>query len=230
MSRLLEVIDPPIGEPVPTCERCGQQHRTHAAYLLDGIVVGHPCLESVDELSKEDVARWRAENLDLTPSIDILKDTEQAVIDYACRLDADPNALTEEQAGWVRATRWPLVEKSKVPALFDLLAEFIQQAGATSNSPPLETGNWLGEVKARLELSVRVVKITGPHVGEFGDSWLCVMETTNTTEPELCVWWTGDNLAFDEKKEYNIRGTVKKLDVYNGRRQTHLSRVKEVIK
>lgn len=231
MAAVLESVE--IGTQ-PMCEACGQTHRTHAAYTwhapgIERTTTGHPCLVELypqfveDIFAQRDVLRM---DQGLVSVESILKDEYPKVLAFIDRLDRDPDALTDEQAGWVRLLRWREVQKFMVPVLFDILGAWMQEKEPEPDQQ--ETGEWMGTEKQRVETRIKVLRINGPFAGEFGDSWLCVMEEVSTGNS--CVWWTGDNLAFDEGKEYDIRGTVKKLDVYNGKRQTQLSRVKEVMK
>lgn len=88
-------------------------------------------------------------------------------------------------------------------------------------------GERIGTVGERVELRVRVTKISGPYPGDYGDSYLCAMETDTG---EQVIWWTGENLALEEGQQYDIRGTVQAHGEYNGRKQTRLSRVVDLNK
>ena len=135
----------------------------------------------------------------------------------------DRPEATEEEQGWILLCRFPTVRRAHTPHLLDLWGHWLSH-----KEPEVEgeiRGRHLGAIGDRLELRVTVTRINGPYAGEFGDSYLCVMESE---EHDLLCWWTGENLSFEEGNTYHIRGTVKKHDEFNGTRQTHLQRVREM--
>lgn len=219
----------------PPCSRCGNQFPTHLSYLIDGHTVPAPCLLDYCEgdqvrADKIHAAAMTLRSLDpdlIAPSSILGPEADRVISFVVDGLGESGAPLTPEQEGWVLLCRFPTIRSAHAPYLLDAWGAWL------SHKDPEETqalaGNHLGEVGERLELHVKVSRITGPFEGEFGDSYLCVMETQLPSTPgELLSWWTGENLYFDEGKEYHVRGTVKKHDEYGGRKQTQLTRVKEV--
>lgn len=218
---MFNLITPTATAPAPTCVRCGQVHRTHVYSDTEEGPVGYPCWSNEEQGELAEVTypdSW-------VDPVEVLgPGTYPRVREFTTALDSDQDTLTDEQAAWVCLLRFPRIDPEQLPVLYDVLGAWMQAKDAEPEK--LITGDYLGVEKERVERLIRVTKIVGPYVSEHGDSWLCIMETVDSSDS--CIWWTGDNLAFDEGKEYKIRGTVKKLDVYNGKRQTVLTRVKEV--
>lgn len=61
--------------------------------------------------------------------------------------------------------------------------------------------------------------------GQFGSTQIVTMEDEKGNN---LVWFNNSSHDLEEKQELTITGTIKKLDDFNGRKQTHLTRVKEL--
>lgn len=157
------------------------------------------------------------------PLEDILgKDTEP-MRDFYLGLQDNPK-LTALENSYVLLSRFPEVRTDHVPYVFDAWTYWLHNK--VPDVGALASGKHLGTVGERIELKVNVTRINGPFASEYGDSYLCVMETEE--DKDRVVWWTGENLSFEEGHPYSIKGTVKKHDEYDGSKQTHLTRVKEI--
>lgn len=227
-------VDPVPEEP--RCEHCNKPFPTHALYQLESddghmVEVAYPCLaevagspEAAEHIHQEALS-LRASQSNTVPLSDVLAHETERVRDYWLGL-ADNPLLTEQEKSFVLLARFPDIRTEHAHYLFDMHTHWL-----LNKSPePAEAnkGQHLGKVGERLQLDVQVTRIHGPFPGEFGDSYLCVMETRDDHKDRV-IWWTGENLGFQEDTPYTIRGTVKKHDEYEGRKQTQLTRVKEVI-
>lgn len=237
MSTLLSVIEPypwgPVvyGEvPVSTaplmCAHCGKEFPNHAwYYLFEKGNIAHPCLPEVCGDSAAAIIaegkKLRASSGTLIPLSDVLAHETEKVVDYILGLKDNPQ-LTPVEHGYVLLARFPDVRTEHVHHLFDLWSHWLTNKAPEPSLTP--AGVHLGTVGERIDLKVTVTRINGPFAGEFGDSYLCIMETEDQNR---VIWWTGENLSFEEGHPYTIRGTVKKHDEYDGRKQTQLTRVKE---
>ena len=82
----------------------------------------------------------------------------------------------------------------------------------------------LGNIGDKLELKVKVLR-ENLVSGAFGRVQIVAMEDEAGND---LVWFNNGKIVLGLGDEAVIRGTVKKHDVFNGRNQTHLTRVKKV--
>lgn len=94
----------------------------------------------------------------------------------------------------------------------------------TDGVPQHVAGAHVGTEGSRVEALVRCVKVVELEPGDFGRRFLCKMERQE--DQADIVWFTGEGLSMYDNGEYTIRGTVKKHEVYLGRKQTVVQRVK----
>lgn len=93
-----------------------------------------------------------------------------------------------------------------------------EPSGAKSNE-------WVGQIGQKIPpTKIRVIR-TRSLTGAFGPVQLVSMEDE---QGNVFVWFNNSRQNMEENKEYTITGTVKKHDDYQGRKQTHLTRVKIV--
>jgi len=86
-----------------------------------------------------------------------------------------------------------------------------------------KSNEWLGAVGQKLPpTKVKVIR-TRSVSGQFGTTQIVAMEDPNGNQ---LTWFNNGSTDMEEDKEYTIVGTVKKHDVYNGRKQTTVLRVK----
>lgn len=84
------------------------------------------------------------------------------------------------------------------------------------------TSEWVGDVKQRLEVKIKVAQ-TRTFDGLWGTTW---MYTMLDDEGRTFVWFSSGRADLKDGREYVIKGTVKEHKLYNGWKQTMLSRVK----
>ncbi|MCK5020006.1 MAG: hypothetical protein KAS32_23335 [Candidatus Peribacteraceae bacterium] len=88
-----------------------------------------------------------------------------------------------------------------------------------------KSNEWIGNVKERLQL-VLTVKDKQNIEGYYGTTILHTFED----EAGNNVKWFSSGVRFDIGETVTVKGTVKKHDEWKGRKQTVLTRVKEVLK
>lgn len=96
-----------------------------------------------------------------------------------------------------------------------------QQAAAPAK--PSKTNDYVGTVGEKIEL-VATVKSDTDIDSQFGKVQLLRFE--DATGNSLVWFNNGKVVDVEVGKQYNIKGTVKKQDEYNGRKQTSITRVK----
>lgn len=89
---------------------------------------------------------------------------------------------------------------------------------------PEARGRFVGQKGERIELTVTCSKVVDLGVGDYGQKFLAIL---SDEEGNRLSWFTGENLFMDEGFSYHVRGTVKGHEVYNGVRQTIITRVKK---
>lgn len=224
--------------PSPVCTHCGKTDRRQDTYVFcDGQTILHDCLgeylgsdvAALSLLLECDLAahlahpRRAAEGTE-RPVESIVSDP--AVHEFVNKhLATKPDAhLTATEAALVVAFRSGYVPPHRVGlvrAAVRLYEAHQQKAGMGDQF----TGRHLGTVGERLTFTATVDKVHGPFPGEYGDSYLC---TFKTADGDTLIWWTGENLYFEEGTGYTVRGTVAEHGEHNGVRQTRVTRVREV--
>lgn len=84
---------------------------------------------------------------------------------------------------------------------------------------------YVGQVGDKIPPTKVTVVRTRVISGQFGATQIVTMEDGNGN---TLVWFNNSAHDLEEKQELTITGTIKKLDDFNGRKQTHLTRVKEL--
>lgn len=79
---------------------------------------------------------------------------------------------------------------------------------------------WQGEVGDRIDRTLTVVKITPLADGYYGPSTFFLFR--DEYENEYC--WTTGSKSLDLGATYEVRGTIKSLQIYKGKKQTVLTR------
>lgn len=98
-----------------------------------------------------------------------------------------------------------------------------QQYHQKKDSSKTKSNEWIGQVNQKIPpTKVRVIR-TRSLSGVYGPVQLVSMEDERGN---VFVWFNNSRQDMEENKEYIITGTVKKHDDYQGRKQTHLTRVK----
>lgn len=88
---------------------------------------------------------------------------------------------------------------------------------------PQKSNEWIGKVGEKIApTKVKVIR-TRMISGQFGTTQIVTMEDP---KGNVFVWFNNSANNLDEGAEYTIVGTIKKHDEFNGRKQTHLIRVK----
>lgn len=92
--------------------------------------------------------------------------------------------------------------------------------------PKIKESNFVGEVKTRLRgLELMLEKIIYLGYSSFGESYLHLMKDS---DGNVFSWITGKKLQKAEGELIRVDGTVKQHKLYNGVKQTVLTRAKEV--
>lgn len=84
------------------------------------------------------------------------------------------------------------------------------------------SSEWQGEVGDRIDRTLTVVKITPLADGYYGPSTFFLFK--DEYENEYC--WTTGSKSLDLYATYEVRGTIKSLQTYKGKKQTVLTRCK----
>jgi hypothetical protein len=88
-----------------------------------------------------------------------------------------------------------------------------------------KSNEWVGQPGQKLSpTKIKVVR-TRMMSGQFGTTQIVAMEDPKGNQ---FTWFNNSSWDMKEGDEHTIVGTIKKHDVYNGRKQTHVMRVKEV--
>ena len=82
------------------------------------------------------------------------------------------------------------------------------------------SSTWQGEVGERIDRTLTVIKITPLEDGYYGPSTFFLFR--DEYENEYC--WTTGSKSLDLGATYEVRGTIKQLSVYKGKKQTVLTR------
>lgn len=91
----------------------------------------------------------------------------------------------------------------------------------------VKESNFVGEVKTRLKgLELMIEKIIYLGCGSFGPSYLHLMKDG---DGNVFSWITGNKIEKAEGENVRLDGTVKQHKIYNGTKQTVLTRAKVVI-
>ena len=79
---------------------------------------------------------------------------------------------------------------------------------------------WQGEVGDRIDRTLTVTKVTPLADGYYGPSTFFLFK--DEYDNEYC--WTTGSKSLDLGATYEVRGTIKQLSVYKGKKQTVLTR------
>ena len=79
---------------------------------------------------------------------------------------------------------------------------------------------WQGEVGERIDRTLTVIKVTPLEDGYYGPSTFFLFR--DEYENEYC--WTTGSKSLDLGATYEVRGTIKQLSIYKGKKQTILTR------
>lgn len=85
-----------------------------------------------------------------------------------------------------------------------------------------KSNEWVGEIKKRQDFVLTVTKLRDIHT-EYGTSVLFIMEDAKGNQLK---WFASKDVGMEVGNTYEIKGTVKAHDTYQGRKQTSLSRCK----
>lgn len=88
-----------------------------------------------------------------------------------------------------------------------------------------KSNEWIGQPGQKLTPTDITVIRTRMISGHFGSTQIVSMEDP---KGNVFVWFNNSQKRFEEGEKAKIVGTIKKHDEYNGRKQTHLTRVKAV--
>ena len=94
---------------------------------------------------------------------------------------------------------------------------------ADENRKAAETSEYVGEVGAKITLPVKVIRVIETE-GHYGLTSIITMNSNGNS----LVWFASGQSKLDEGKEYQIKGTVKGHGLYNGVKQTTLTRCKVI--
>lgn len=157
---------------------------------------------------------WAKDSLFLR-GITVLPPAEEWVLNFAL---AREEHLTDEQCLWFQLLTRLHQLAPEAEAAFQLQRD--------KAPPPEGTGHHVGALGTRGTFKVRVheVKPLGVHE-KYGPRFLVPM--TSECGAEL-VWFTGENLTLKDNTYYTITARVEDHGVFNGVKQTRISRVKEV--
>lgn len=89
--------------------------------------------------------------------------------------------------------------------------------------PVVESGEWIGQEKERLRNIVVTLKSIRGMETRFGWTQLVKFEDENHNELN---WWTAVDINAEVGEKISLTGTVKKLDEYNGKKITVMTRCK----
>jgi hypothetical protein len=109
-----------------------------------------------------------------------------------------------------------------VGALLPMHDRFIN--GEREKKAP-KSNDHVGQVGDKIPPTKVTVIRTRVISGQFGSTQIVTMEDEKGNN---LVWFNNSSKDLEEKQELTITGTIKKLDDFNGRKQTHLTRVKEL--
>jgi hypothetical protein len=181
------------------------------------------------QIKRDAMDKWQNENADL---IEALKPfatpfDSEGYVDFSFR---SPNRFLTDMADQAINTIRPLSSKQTEAAQKALVSQAERDsARAIVNAQKAAQGHY-GQAGEKVEAEVKITRIQS-FDGQYGTSWLIVMETVDGYS--LKAYCTGAFVsdAIDAEKTgetLSIKGTIKKLDEYNGVPQTVLTRVKTV--
>jgi hypothetical protein len=240
------------GEPADLCKRCGQGYghfswngEDDICYSCSGEGYGaETTLESMERRAKARSARqrrasekaakeaqrlrdehaaWVAANADLAEALVAHRTPEQDEDGYFVGKPYDwtfrpVNSFLTKMADQARYS--PLTERQAAAAQ-DALDKLTER-----NAEAVAIGHW-GTVGKREIVEVKVVKTIAIE-GDYGTSWLCIME--GAEGHALKTFSTGAFVDDAQRVEgteetLKVKATVKKHDTYNGKPQTIVTRV-----
>jgi hypothetical protein len=96
---------------------------------------------------------------------------------------------------------------------------------------PRPVSEFVGKVieegdKERLNLRLTLVDKMGPFDSEWGDRFGWVFHQVGTDN--VLIWWTGGDPGVEVGQTEEFKVTIKKHEVYQGKKQTLIERVKKV--
>jgi len=107
-------------------------------------------------------------------------------------------------------------------ALFPVYARAMDQIKPKGEQPK-KSNEWIGQPGQKIPATKVNVIRTRVISGQYGSTQIVSMEDE---QGNMYVWFNNSANDLDEGKSYTIVGTIKKHDEFNGRKQTHLTRVK----
>jgi hypothetical protein len=96
---------------------------------------------------------------------------------------------------------------------------------ATRASEAKSTNEWVGEIKQRLEMELTVVKVLNLPGGQYGS--VDLIKFRDTDGRSLC-WFSTSRPDLEPGDTCTIKGTVKAHKIYQGTRETQLTRCKVI--
>jgi len=94
---------------------------------------------------------------------------------------------------------------------------------AEENREAAESSEYIGNVGDKVSIHVKVVRVIETE-GHYGLTSIITMKNGDNS----LVWFASGQSKLDEGKEYQIKGTVKAQQLYNGVKQTTLTRCKVI--
>lgn len=161
----------------------------------------------------------------------LLEDHDRAkeIVAWLRRMYADPrtelsdylhNLAVTATYEWVRGRSVGLL--CSAPGAFE---DWKRIEATRAKTRTADTGQHFGTPDSRVEADVFVDDIEDKGENEWGRKLLVSLHIVPTGE--VLKWWTGEGLKLDKGKQYHVRLTVLKHDVWDGQRQTTVNRVSE---
>jgi hypothetical protein len=120
-----------------------------------------------------------------------------------------------------------IIKKEHVNLAASAVITAQRQLAPKSPKEEIKESNFVGEVKTRLKgLELMIDKIIYLGSGSFGPSYLHLMKDTSGN---VFSWITGNKIEKAEGETVRLDGTIKEHKLYNGTKQTALTRAKVVI-
>jgi hypothetical protein len=197
----------PTGEHIHVGHQCADKYELLADWSAEELAYGRFRQARAIEITRLQNAKEREDFLAKWPGLDqALKTNHRIVADIASRFQSY-RTLSDKQVALV----FKLAAEANAPKLPD-------------TRPP---SNHLGTIGERLTLTVTVEFIKRIDHGDFDPpTYLHVMTDEQGNDLR---WFSSAGALCEKGTKITIRGTVKKHEVYQGRKQTMLSRCVEYV-
>ena len=172
---------------------------------------------------KEMVEDFRAKFGDHHDSEEI-KNEVAAIIDYFKNIEADNDYLHNLQV--IANTEY--IKSSQTGYLVSMVPTYrkamnrkvAEEKKAAQNKKDAETSNYLGEAGDKITVNVAEAIVITSWDNQYGTTY----RIRFTDENGNVVMWDSSTGIYADKKVESVKGTIKKLDEYNGVKQTWLTR------